>query len=350
MTCAEIREQFSARADDALSAPERAALEGHLATCPECRREWQRFAATVGLLRAVEPARAPAGFVDRVLAGARPQPWYRRLARGLLVPWPVKLPLEAAALVMVAGLAVLVFQRSSDLQLATQAPEPPRETYELRQEGLTARLDQPRKDRKNQDALAPTLADSRDTAAPPAKADSGRPESAPPRLAQQYADEPVAARRQQAAEPGQQSALSAGGVAATAPAESFGEARAKRQETLAKEAERDAMQGLVPSARQRKAEEGEAQLKKLAVRVPPSVELSLAVADRAEAQAVVTAMVERLGGAVVPGAAPAALEIMVPRDAFTTLTSDLARLGTLRVVRQPAELPESVRIGLQLTN
>ena len=124
-----------------------------LVTCPECRREWQRFAATVGLLRAVEPARAPAGFVDRVLAGARPQPWYRRLARGLLVPWPVKLPLEAAALVMVAGLAVLVFQRSSDLQLATQAPEPPRETYELRQEGLSARLDQSRKDRKNQDAF-----------------------------------------------------------------------------------------------------------------------------------------------------------------------------------------------------
>jgi hypothetical protein len=40
---------------------------------------------------------------------------------------------------------------------------------------------------------------------------------------------------------------------------------------------------------------------------------------------------------------------MVPRDAYSVLTGDLARLGTLRVLRQPAELPDSVRIGLQLT-
>ena len=80
MTCQEIRELFSARVDDALSSEERATVDAHLATCAECAREWDRFAHTVGLLRAVAPARAPIGFVDRVLA-ARPQPWYRRLAR-----------------------------------------------------------------------------------------------------------------------------------------------------------------------------------------------------------------------------------------------------------------------------
>jgi hypothetical protein len=85
------------------------------------------------------------------------------------------------------------------------------------------------------------------------------------------------------------------------------------------------------------------------VRVPPSVELSLAVGDRAAAEPVVASIVERLGGAMVPGAAPAAFDIMVPRDAYSVLTGDLARLGTLRVLRQPAELPDSVRIGLQLT-
>ena len=114
-------------------------------------------------------------------------------------------------------------------------------------------------------------------------------------------------------------------MATTAPAESFGEARLKRQDTLAKEVE------------------------KLAVRVPPSVELSLAVGDRAAAEPVVAAIVERLGGAMVPGAAPAAFDIMVPRDAYSVLTGDLSRLGTLRVLRQPPELPDSVRIGLQLT-
>jgi len=345
MTCAECRDAFSPYADDALSAEARGALETHLAGCADCHREWQRFFATVDLLRLVQPERAPAGFVDRVVAAARPLPWYRRLARGLLVPWPVKLPLQAAALVMVAGLAILVFQRSSD-----QAREM------LRQEGLSSRPAPTDRaagyaapagataapERKKQDAIAPTLADSRDAPAPAAKTEAGRLESAPPRIAQQQADEPVAARRQQTAGPAQQNALSArgtppaaapaappvpksGAVATTAPAESFGEARLKRQDTLAKEVE------------------------KLTVRVPPSVELSLAVGDRAAAEPVVASIVERLGGAMVPGAAPAGFDIMVPRDAYSVLTGDLARLGTLRVLRQPAELPDSVRIGLQLT-
>src|SRR5207245_1192337 len=118
----ECREAFSARVDDALSADARAALEQHLAGCPECRREWQRFAATVDLLHVVPPERAPAGFVDRVLAAARPQPWYRRALRGLFVPWPIKLSLEAAALVLVAGLAVMIFQRSTELRQAAVSP------------------------------------------------------------------------------------------------------------------------------------------------------------------------------------------------------------------------------------
>src|SRR5262245_65434182 len=98
MTCHDAREQLSALIDDALGAAERGAVEEHLATCAECRRELERLRGTVALLRAaVEPARAPTGFVDRVLEAARPAPWPRRLFRALLLPWPVKLPIEAAA-------------------------------------------------------------------------------------------------------------------------------------------------------------------------------------------------------------------------------------------------------------
>ena len=114
MTCQDARDLFSARADDALSPVEQAHLQAHLATCAECEREWVRFERTVALVQAIEPAHAPAGFVDRVM-GARARPWYARLARGLFVPWPVKLPVEAAAIVLVAGLAVMIFQRSPEL-------------------------------------------------------------------------------------------------------------------------------------------------------------------------------------------------------------------------------------------
>jgi len=380
MTCPEAREHFSARADDALSAAELAAVDAHLAGCVECRREWQRFAATLGLLRAVEPARAPAGFVDRVLAAARPQPWYRRLAHGLWVPWTVKLPLEAAAVVMIAGLAVLIFQRSSELQLAARPPQTAEEmpvpdertqvseltpNQEVDAVRSTARAKTPAPAAPTAPdaqfapavppapaappaaappaATAPTLADSR--MAPTAESrDEARRESAPPRIAQQQAGEPAMARRQQSATapaaPGARSdpAFSKpSSIAATAPAaESSGEARAKQQDRLAKEAER-------------KTEKGDDQVKKLSARVPPSVELSLAVADRAGAQAAIVGIVERLGGALVTGPTPGALEIMVPRETFTAFSAELARLGTLRIVRQPTDLPENIRIGLQLT-
>jgi hypothetical protein len=66
MTCQDARDLFSARADDALSPDEQAQLAAHLATCAECQREWARFERTVALLQAIEPAHAPAGFVDRL--------------------------------------------------------------------------------------------------------------------------------------------------------------------------------------------------------------------------------------------------------------------------------------------
>src|SRR2546425_7534312 len=126
MTCHDARDLFPALVDEALGADERGALDAHLATCADCRRELQRFKDTVALLRAVEPARAPAGFVDRVLAAARPVPWPRRLLRSLFLPWPLKLPIEAAAVVLVAVGVVYVFRATPELQQAARLePSPP---------------------------------------------------------------------------------------------------------------------------------------------------------------------------------------------------------------------------------
>src|SRR5438876_9786868 len=101
MTCHDAREWFSALVDGTLGADEAGALDGHLSTCAECRRELQRFRDTVALLRRAGPVRAPAGFVQRVLEAARPAPWPRRLLRGPLVPRPGEPPVAAAALVLV---------------------------------------------------------------------------------------------------------------------------------------------------------------------------------------------------------------------------------------------------------
>jgi len=126
MNCHDARESLSAYLDEALDPDERRQVAAHLEGCAECRRELARLEQTVALLRRVEPARAPVGFVDRVTAAARPRPWYRRAAAAIFLPFSVKLPAEATALVMIALLAVYVFERTPALQeSARQQPAGP---------------------------------------------------------------------------------------------------------------------------------------------------------------------------------------------------------------------------------
>ncbi len=120
MSCHDAREWLSDLLDDALEAEARAQVDAHLAGCAECRRELERLRATVSLLRAVERPQAPAGFVDRVLEAARPAPWHRRLLDWLAAVRLLRFPVEAAAVVLVASLAVYVFQGTPALRQAAR--------------------------------------------------------------------------------------------------------------------------------------------------------------------------------------------------------------------------------------
>lgn len=323
MTCAEIRDLFSARADEALTDDERVRVDAHLATCGECAREWRRFEATVGLLRAVEPPRAPAGFVDRVLA-ARPRPWYHRLGRTLLVPWPVKLPLEVAAIVLVAGLAVVIFQRSPDLQGLASAPDAGQVSFydRLAPTGppAGAREDVPRRPLLERYHLAPGASTvPRDATAPPAPPP---PASPPPSTAM---------TRPRAAEPPRHDSTEAE-VKETAP-----RAESRRQRAAA------AVQSAAPGTI-RATGKTEEPVPDLAA---PHVQAHLTPADRTAAEREIRAIVAKLGG-VVTAPRPGALAIAVPRAAWSDLARELARLGTLRIDREIAELPPTVRLALDL--
>jgi hypothetical protein len=132
MTCPEVRSQLSALLDGALALAEREAAERHVAACGECRRELDGLRATAALLRGLGPARAPAGFAERVLRAAAPRPWTRRVRDALFVPLRLKLPLEAVAVALVAVGAVYLVQRppgvpapTRDERAATNAPAAP---------------------------------------------------------------------------------------------------------------------------------------------------------------------------------------------------------------------------------
>jgi len=121
VSCQDTRELFSAWVDGEATPAERARVEEHLRACADCRRELDHFRHTLALLRAVEPARAPAGFAGGVLARARPAPRPRLLER-VFLPLGAKLPLHAAAIVMVGVLVASVVRETPELSAVEPAP------------------------------------------------------------------------------------------------------------------------------------------------------------------------------------------------------------------------------------
>jgi hypothetical protein len=357
MTCQDARDLFSARADDALSPAEQAQLHAHLATCTECQREWARFEQTVALLQVIAPAHAPAGFVDRVVA-ARPRPWYARLARGLFVPWPVKLPLEAAAIVLVAGLAIMIVQRSPELQQASRRPEvpsavtaePPSSTVTPASRPPVVATVPPAERQKDpqRDALAPakigapprpdsradsTAALKSSPAREPVRDAAESPRDSTLNIAEERAKSAEAPRaffRKEAAPSGE---LLSGQTAAVAPAPAAPSPAAEAQSTEKRASVERLIsaQGVIPAA--------------------AGLQARLTVGDRAAAEARVRDLVTQAAGRVVSQALDGdatVLIVLVPADRWDELRRGLEALGTLRVTGQKVEGAGRFSVTLRL--
>ena len=296
MSCHDARELFSALIDEVLTREQRADVYGHLATCADCRRELDAMERTVALVRGTTPARAPAGFVDRVVAATRPVPWYVGAARAALLPWPVKLPLGAAAVVLVAGLAVLMFRGSQEQQRAAR--------YETR--SLT------------------------DQTVPP-------PTSAP--------ETPVSGRADSAQEADRSAAVA-----------SRVEQEAKREVPIAREAapaptSADTRVPASPEARDK-------VMAKRALRQTPSVSAPdvvahLDVPDRETAERALAALTARLSGEIVARhfeGNTMALELAIPADRYRDFIREAGRLGALRVETERPAPAEPVRILVHLAS
>ncbi len=357
MTCHDAREQFSMLVDDALTAGERAALDAHLATCADCRRELQRFRATVSLVRAVAPVRAPAGFVDRVLETARPVPWPRRLVRGLFLPWPVKLPIEAAAVVLVAVGVALVYRGTPELQQSARLEPPAPVVGRAPESTATPEFVAPGRQRETAperklDALR-DQATAKDQARALAKTREAKEAPEPPKATERSAPPPAKApqpetpsrdaevreeldRRKRAPE--------VAGKLETPPA--IAEQRAlARQDVQAPRppaARADSHVAAAPPAVSGAASSFAA----------PDVQGQLSVSDRDVALGKVGELVTRLGvieNRRVDGPDGPILELTIRRDAYAEFVRELARLGRWQPNREPSTLPAQLRVILRIT-
>jgi hypothetical protein len=373
MSCHDAREQFSALIDGALDASERAGLDAHLATCADCRRELQRFRDTVALMRAAAPVRVPAGFVDRVLEAARPAPWPRRLVRGLFLPWPVKLPMEAAAIVLVAVGVALVYRGSPELQqsaqqepaapVVTQAPSgappeakqpaplrekgEPRELYGARKDEKARERDKPREPEKAKEAprAQDRVQEFVRTEEPGSLTDKKRAETPSP-----SAPQPAATSRdadfQKAPENQERQAPVIGKLEAPASG-------AERRRSIAKDNQSGTAQPTEQRADALKAQRpASAPPFAASSFVLPDMSGQLAVSDRELALRSLKELVARLGAVETrrfDTSDGPIIELTVPREAYAELNSGLARLGRWQPSKEPSTLPATIRIVVRIT-
>jgi hypothetical protein len=102
MTCDQVQQRLSDFLDGSLADAEGAAVLSHVGQCPRCAAEADGLRETIALLKSLLPLEAPPELLERISdavgpsrAGTKPSLW-----RTLFLPAHVKIPLEAAAAVL----------------------------------------------------------------------------------------------------------------------------------------------------------------------------------------------------------------------------------------------------------
>jgi hypothetical protein len=338
-----------------LAAPERAEVGAHLDGCPDCRRELDRLRATVSLLSRVERPRAPVGFVDRVTAAARPVPWYRSLGHRLFLPLNIKLPVQAAAMLVIAVLGVYLLQRTPELR---DAARPELQSPALRSEpsGTTTAAPTPppatsQKDLKagkvdsgNVSEPAPRAArEAENTVRSERRLDS--PQSSPP-LTQEYKQEPKkeadADRLQKAGAPTSQAAPAPEVAASGAPAPAAPPAESRAKSRDAAEGQSGAL--APPPAMSAKRQSAMS-----------SVLVRLNVKNRPVAEQGLADLLARLGGSETgrrQELGATVVEVLVAEARYPDFVSGLTSLGAWTAEGRPTALPTDppqIRLSIRIS-
>lgn len=146
MNCEETQNQLSAYLDGGLDEARHRMVEEHLAGCSHCRAELaalRRTIASVSGLGSVEP---PPGFSQRVMAQVRDEARRPSRWRSFLFPLWAKLPLQAATVLLIAGLAVYLYELNRPapiMQTPAESPSPPPMEPVPIEEGVRAGRNQP---------------------------------------------------------------------------------------------------------------------------------------------------------------------------------------------------------------
>src|SRR5215468_6221805 len=110
MNCAEVQKYLSDFLEKSLDNERAGAIEDHLATCSLCSEELAGLAECQKLVSCLPQVEPPAGFTHQVMARVREAAHPPSLWERLFLPFRIKIPLQATAVVLIAVLTAYIYQ------------------------------------------------------------------------------------------------------------------------------------------------------------------------------------------------------------------------------------------------
>src|SRR5262249_35663468 len=110
MNCAEFQKYLSDFLEKSLDNERAGAIEDHLAACSLCSEELAGLAECQKLVSCLPQVEPPAGFTHQVMARVREAAHPPSLWERLFLPFRIKIPLQATAVVLIAVLTAYIYQ------------------------------------------------------------------------------------------------------------------------------------------------------------------------------------------------------------------------------------------------
>ncbi len=139
MDCKTVREKLGEYMDGTAGPSDKAALDEHLSTCPKCSSALEELRKTVGRLGQLEDIEPPAWLTQTVMAKIREERQKTSLLRRLFYPLRVKVPIQAAATVLIAVVTLYIF-RTMQNEVVTVGTMPGRDDVVTAEKGKDAGL------------------------------------------------------------------------------------------------------------------------------------------------------------------------------------------------------------------
>ena len=123
MECADIQKKLSSYIDDALSPEERMLIDEHLTSCQECSVSLADMRKTLEYIQKLEDVEPPLWLTQKVMEKVKSEAKPKMgILQKLFYPLHIKLPIEAAAVFLIAVAAIYIFKTIQPEMKLAQIP------------------------------------------------------------------------------------------------------------------------------------------------------------------------------------------------------------------------------------